>query len=90
MIGITDTAQSAINTIKQKKFNHIVKSLQHFWGTPRCMPYLKSLLENTDSDRLDRMGFPFEVLNAIGDLMEEHCKQYPELDTRGDDVWGKG
>lgn len=92
MFNISVKAKAALDVIEFHGFLRIAENIRSDWGTKEVMPYIKSLVENTDEDRFNREGFPFAVINALTDLMDEHVEQFPSIpDVRGGgDVWGKG
>jgi hypothetical protein len=61
---------------KLTQFPHIQTKLNWVWGSRECRQFLSSL---TTADRLNRKGFPFEVVMVIDDLIILHDNVYPQF-----------
>ncbi len=57
-----------------EKFPHIQRKLHEVWGTKKGRDYLTSLLF---VDRDHRAGFPFDVIEVIDLLIDDHDKAFP-------------
>ena len=70
---------------KLEAYPHILEKLKKVWGTEKAPDYLHNLKV---MDRMNRQGFPFDVLVAIDELSHLHDGLFPKFKkTRG--PWGE-
>lgn len=67
------------------RFPHIGAKIAATWATHEFRPYANTLFN--DSSRLNRQGFPGDILMALFRLAELHDEKYPELRGRARDIW---
>jgi len=72
-------------TFTESNFPHIVEKFQRAWGRAQRMKNLKE--ELVFEKRLNRQGFPFEVVNeifAVFEYYEQHMTLPPRVCMWGD------
>lgn len=60
-----------------QNFQHVASRIELTWGTRDCREYLYKLTIDDPKQSVIRRGFPFEVLDAIVDLIQLHDEFYP-------------
>ena len=60
------------------KYPHLQKRISILWGTRDCRMYLQTMLLDDRNGKQPRAGFPFDVMLAIGALIEQHDRQYAD------------
>lgn len=68
------------------KFPRIAAELKLFWGQPEFVSHIEALIVDTKRGGT-RKGFPFDVVNALTELLDLHNAEFPNLSSSSRGIW---